>query len=290
MRLYVLALFVASCMSLSLVAGRMMGKKGVVSQVSPPQEVVMENTTHLRVVPVSSTPVPSTAALFIQYPKEGTVLSGNPVWMQVRVTGYVLGSDSDFDRSSEIYNSDMGQTLRVVVDNASYIPINGPSLQPFNEDGFYYDQNYKFQLPMKLQEGFHTLRVYLARSYGESLQEARTFQASYFYVGKQEDRSQIPFLSKPYLTYNEPSEMGHYTEDLPILLDFYLSNCDLSSDGYKVRLSIDGAGVRTLTAWQPYYLYGLSRGRHTIRLELLDAQNRLVPGPFNDNVHKIVVR
>jgi hypothetical protein len=65
-----------------------------------------------------------------------------------------------------------------------------------------------------------------------------------------------------------------------VLLDFYITNCQLSKDGYKVRLTIDGSDQRILTNWVPYYLYGLSKGKHRIKLELLDEKNKVVPGAY----------
>jgi hypothetical protein len=73
------------------------------------------------------------------------------------------------------------------------------------------------------------------------------------------------------------------------LLDFYLSNCDLSPDGYKVRLTVDGTMTRVISSWQPYYISGLKKGTHTIRLELIDEKNLLVPGIFNDNQRTITI-
>ena len=49
-----------------------------------------------------------------------------------------------------------------------------------------------------------------------------------------------------------------------------------------MRLTVDGKVHRTLTSWQPYYIYGLQKGKHTIRLELVDASGKVVAGPFND--------
>jgi hypothetical protein len=72
-------------------------------------------------------------------------------------------------------------------------------------------------------------------------------------------------------------------------LDFLISNCELTPDGYKVRLTIDGNVHRTLTSWQPYYIYGLSKGKHTIRLELLNKEEK-VPGSFNDVTRTIYVQ
>jgi hypothetical protein len=94
-------------------------------------------------------------------------------------------------------------------------------------------------------------------------------------------------LTKPYLTYNQP--VGAFTTLQPILLDFFISNCQLSRDGYKVRLTIDRSDKRILTHWVPYYIYGLSRGTHTIRLDLLDPDGSVIAPLFNDTQKTITV-
>ncbi len=242
----------------------------------------------LRVQPVSRTPEADTVKVVIAVPKPDQVIKSNPVWVQLRVDGFALGADSGmFDRADEIAVSDMGQTIHVVVDNQPYIPMNEQPLDPFTEQGFYYDTSYKFEIPKRLSRGVHTLRVFPARSFGESLKGENTYAAMTFYVGGEEGT--VPDLSKPYLTYNEPSSRMDLSQDQPILLDFYLSNCTLTSDGYKVRLSIDGKVQRTLTLWVPYYIYGLPKGKHTVRLELLGKNDKLVDGPFSDVQETIVV-
>lgn len=243
----------------------------------------------IRVLPVGRTPEPATAALAIAIPQEGAVLSGNPIWVQFRADGYTLGSDSQFARADELVNSEMGQTVHIVVDDMPYFPVNEPAIDPFNEDGFYYDMSYKFQLPIRLKEGMHTIRMFLARSFGEALKGDRVFQVVNFSIGDSGNRS-TKDLSKPYITYNEPSDNFDLVENKPVLLDFFISNCELSSDGYKVRVSVDGKATRTLVAWQPYYIYGLKKGKHTIRLELLDSRNQVVPGPFNNVENTITIK
>lgn len=244
----------------------------------------------IRIVAVNATPEPETVAAVIQLPHEGDVVGGNPVWVQLRVDGYALEADSPFERRYEVANSKLGQTIHVVIDNEPYFAINGPSIQPFNEEGFYYNQSYKFEIPFNMEDGAHTIRIFPARSFGESLKAEKNFQAGTFYVGKETNGSQADVLSRPFLTYNEPSDQTlQLTENKPVLLDFYISNCELSADGYKVRLTIDGKMQRTLVSWRPYYIYGLKKGKHTIRLELLDEKNKVVPGPYNDVQHSIVI-
>lgn len=234
----------------------------------------------VRTLPMTRTPESSTVVLKIVLPKDGAVL-GTPVWVQFRIDGFALGASSQFERASEVAVSKMGQTVHVVVDDHPYFPVNEPAIDPFDESGNYYDTSYKFEIPYRLGKGMHTLRIFSARSFGESLKEENTYSAIQFYVGDQEQNLNVD-LGAPYLTYNEPSSHLPLKAGKPILLDFYLSNVELSPDGYKVRLTIDGKINRIITFWQPYYIYGLKAGRHTIRLELIDSDNKLVPGPFND--------
>jgi hypothetical protein len=247
-----------------------------------------KNRSNFRSMPVVRTPEATTVVLAISVPKEGQVVS-HPVWIQFRIDGFALGAaSSQFERAAEVVNSNMGQTVHVIIDDRPYFPVNEPAIDPFDEGGFYYDMSYKFQVPFRLKEGMHTIRMFPARSFGECLKGDKTFQAMTFYVGSQKEDSNID-LSTPYITYNEPSNELYLVENRPVLLDFYVSNTELSPDGYKVRLTIDGKFNRMLQFWQPYYIYGLKKGKHTVRLELIDPNGQLVPGPFNDIQQKFTV-
>lgn len=249
----------------------------------------MEPSGQIRVMPVPRTPESNTVMLAISSPKNGEVKVRNPVWVQFRLDGYPLGAGSQFDRENEIGVSKMGQTVHVIIDDNPYFPVDEPAIDPFNEDGYFYDTRYKFEIPYTLKHGVHTIRMFPARSYGESLKGDNTFQFAYFYVGNRDDGPNFD-ENQPFLTYNEPSDQIPLTEDRPVLLDFYLRNCELSNDGYKVILTVDGKSKRTLTAWQPYYIYGLKKGKHTIHLQLVNARGQVVKGPFNDVERTIQVR
>ncbi|OGN64692.1 MAG: hypothetical protein A3E80_00360 [Chlamydiae bacterium RIFCSPHIGHO2_12_FULL_49_9] len=252
-------------------------------------KAAMPEKDDLRIMPVVKTPESSTVVLKIAIPAEGTVLRSNPVWIQFRIDGYALGTNSQFARADEIVGTDMGQTIHVVIDNEPYFPVNEPAIDPFNEEGFYYDTSYKFEIPYRLSEGLHVVRMFPARSFGEALKGENTFFATYFYVGSQKKNPGLN-INGPYLTYNEPSDQLPLSAGKPVLLDFYLTNCELSSDGYKVKVTIDGKNRRTLTSWQPYYIYGLGRGRHKVRLQLIDQDDAVVPGDFNDVQRTIIIR
>ena len=74
-----------------------------------------------------------------------------------------------------------------------------------------------------------------------------------------------------------------------MLLDFYVHNCELSKDGYKVEVDIDGSFKQKLARETPYYIYGLRLGHHRIRLRLLDKNSEYVKGPFNDVLRTIKI-
>ena len=249
------------------------------------------NPKGVRIVPVDPTPEGDEVRTIIQYPKNNELKSSSPITGQIKLEGFPLGVDSDFPRKREIDNSSDGQTLHIFVDNQPYFEENEALMDALDDFEEYYDQTVGFEIPFSLQPGMHIIRTFPVRSFRESLKGDGCFDAHIFYYKTKKDNAQID-LAAPYLTYSEPQ--GEYTyskeKPQPILLDFYITNCELSRDGYKVRLTIDNEVQRTLYTWVPYYIYGLKKGMHRIRLELLDEQNAVVPGMLNDIERTIVVR
>jgi hypothetical protein len=234
----------------------------------------------VRLVPVTRTPEPDHVEIEIAYPRQGEVKGGRAE-VQLRLDGFPLGVKSDFPRSSEIYNNPRGQALHVVVDNRPYFSKYVAFVSVLEDFENYYEQKLEFDLQRDLEPGMHVIRVFPVRSFNESLKGDGCFKARVFYVQSREKKLDVD-LNGPYLTYNEPQGSFRYSPKRPILLDFYLTNCQLSEDGYKVRLSIDGRVEETIHQWVPFYIYGLKSGSHTVRLELLDSENKIVPGLFND--------
>ena len=64
-----------------------------------------------------------------------------------------------------------------------------------------------------------------------------------------------------------------------LLLDFFLINVTLGSDGNKVRATINDE-VFMIDEWVPYYIQGLTPGILTIKLELIDADGITDRRPF----------
>lgn len=246
-----------------------------------------ERGGEVRVVPVDRIPEPDSVDIKIAYPRENEVETENPINIQIRLETYALGVYSDFPRAQEIRDSKQGQSVHFIVDGRPYISVNEAIDEMSESDEVDYDQTINTKLSYKLPEGEHMLRVLLVRSFDECLKGTQAFQATRFYVGKKTPALSAD-LSEPYLTYNQPQ--GEFEMKKPVLLDFYLSNTQLSKDGYKVRLTIDRTDKRILTDWTPYYIYGLKKGSHTIKLELLDPHNRVIKPLFDDLERTIVIK
>lgn len=236
----------------------------------------------LRIVPISLIPESESVILRLIFPRPFENKRKNPVNVQMRIEGFSLGVSTKDSRAEQIYNDPEGQSIHVIIDNGPYLSYYQSVEDFLDEDRKLYDKILSFGIPFNLQPGQHVIRAFPVRSYGESLKQDSCFTAETFYFQDRKKTDSLNIdLSKPFLTYNEPQGRFPACVSDPILLDFYLSNCKLSSDGYKVRLSIDNKVIKILTKWTPYYLYGLSRGVHRIQLELLDKSDQLVPGFFN---------
>ena len=84
--------------------------------------------------------------------------------------------------------------------------------------------------------------------------------------------------------------MGSFTYNDPILLDFYVMNAALSSNGNYVALVIDGQEVMKIDSWTPYKILGLARGKHTIAISLFDSKGNPYAEPFGPQKQEIFVK
>ncbi len=246
------------------------------------------NPSTVRVVPMRPTPEADNVKVYITFPKDDEVVSSGSVPLQMRETGFPLGTKSDFERAKQLYNDPEGQNIRVIIDGLPPFGIYKTFVDSLDDNNLYFEKTLNKKIPFSLKQGQHIIRSFPVRSFGESLKRPGCFAASNFYVNDKDETLEVD-LGGPLLTYNEPQGKLPYKKNGAILLDFYLTNTELSKDGYKVRLSIDGGDVRILTDWVPYYLHGLTKGEHEVRLELLDPQNQKVSGAYNDVTKKIVL-
>jgi hypothetical protein len=67
-------------------------------------------------------------------------------------------------------------------------------------------------------------------------------------------------------------------------LDFYVWNCTLSADGYKVKADISNENTgnklsTNITDWKSNFIHNLGAGKSQVTLTLLDKDGKAVDGP-----------
>lgn len=192
-------------------------------------------------------------------PQEGEVVAGPDVSVSFSLANYELAPS--------------GNHVHLILDNEPYIP--------------WYDTSKPYVFK-NVAPGPHVIRAFPSRPWHESWKYPESFSLVRFYVKEKKELAAFD-LMKPYLTYSRPK--GEYAGEnaKKILLDFWLSNCTLSDNGYKVRYTLDGKST-LLTKWEPVWWEGLSPGLHTIVLELLDQDGNLVINGWNRTERTFVVK
>jgi len=233
---------------------------------------------HIAIEPATGSPAYPDAKLTIVSPREGQVFKNatDSVMVIMQVSGIQLGIPTDADSTRGIAYSKQGQHVHIIVDDKPYMADykNG---QPFNVG--------------LLAPGMHTIRAFPSYSWHESIKAPHAFATRTFYVGTApKGAATANSLNGPLLTYSRPKGTYLGGDAAKVLLDFYVSNATLDSNGYKVRLSIDGAAQPDIVKWQPYFISGLAQGKHTIKLELVDPKGAVVPGNYNSAGQEITVQ
>ena len=206
------------------------------------------------------------AALTINSPS-GPVPAG-PVQFAYDVANYQLTDQTE--GGDHCANSKDGQHIHLILNNAPYLA------------------RYTTEFEEDLEAGHYVCMSFLSRSYHESIKNGHAHKVSQFTVGDAE--TEDVDLSSPHMFYSRPK--GEYSGDgaTHILLDFFLVNCDLSEDGYKVKLKVNDSEKFTFTQWSPYVIEGMPMGENWIELELIDAEGSTVNSPFNPVKRSIVLK
>lgn len=222
----------------------------------------------IRLTEVKGSPEYLDAMLEMNAPGFDARLGKGKVTFEFDVKNFALGKQTLDASSKGIANSGDGQHIHLILNNEPYSAL------------------YEVKHTAELKEGRYTVLAFLSRSYHESVKNPEAYVLRQFTVGSAQGN---PIdVTAPHLFYSRPKGeyKGRDTEN--ILLDFYLVNINLSDDGYKVKATINGEDF-VITKWTPYLINGLPAGENTIRLELLDAQDKTVASPFNPVERKITV-
>lgn len=220
------------------------------------------------------------AAALITAPGDSAVADSPNVEAVVEAENFETGIQTETDRADEIANSGNGQHFHLILDNKPYMAN--------------YEAGEPFELG-ELEPGAHTLVAFPSRSYHESVKSDTSYDYVNFYVGEESGEFMLN-LDDPAIIYSRPKGTYKGAGAERIMLDFYLHNVELSSDGHKAQYTIRETGDQegevasvTLTEWAPAFVTGLSSGTYEVTLQLVDSDGNVVPGSMNDTTREITV-
>jgi hypothetical protein len=212
------------------------------------------------------------ARLSLLEPAAGSTVATNEVPFKYELKNYQLTAQTEGPAHHDHANSAQGQHIHNIVDNEPYTA----------------HYNTEFTKPIK--DGSHVVLSFLSRSYHESLKHEGAFDLRVINVGKSTTGPGTGFDTKgQHLFYSRPK--GEYVgnDTKKVMLDFYLVNTSLAGNGNKVRATINGTTF-TIDQWLPHTIEGLPMGESTIKLELIDQDGKVIPGPFNTVERKITLK
>jgi len=240
-------------------------------------------------------------------PKNNATVNSSTVKVKLSLSGDLKGYKPMKDMATQ-----MGNHIHVILDN-----------QPYEA---YYNLDQEFEL-RNVVDGEHTLRFFPSRPWHESYKNTGAFQMVKFTVknggadaakptvtsGNQtmsnanaaSNASQLPEgkdmkeskagavdAAKPLLTYSRPKGEYKGADADAIMIDFWLSNGKLQSDGgeYRIRYAVDGGEAKFIDKWQPIWITGWANGNHSVKVELVDKTGNLVDnGGYNSTTREITV-
>ena len=179
------------------------------------------------------------------------------------VSNYELKAQTSDAPQKMCANSDKGQHIHLIIDNAPYAA------------------KYESSFSHEVADGQHYLLAFLSRSYHESIKtsDAHIAVKGQFVGGKMTESAPV---TEPMLFYSRPkgTYVGKANTD-KIMLDFYLANTTLSPDGNKVKVTVNGKDEFVLDEWKPIFIEGLPMGDNKVKLTLVDNEGNAVAAPLN---------
>lgn len=246
--------------------------KPAAAEAAATDSIYAKNGLNVRPAP-AATAYPG-ATIRLKQPQSGAVVNGQSVPFVFEIENYELGIETPDAASKGLANSGMGQHIHLIVDDGAY------------------SAHYNTEFAEKIATPGHHLGIaFLSRSYHESVKEPGAYQVFEFTTGEDGvSASESVDLAAPMLFYSRPK--GDYTgkETGEVLLDFYLVNTELSEDGNQVEVTINDTDTFRITRWAPYVIEGLPLGKHTIAIELVDANGNPLPSPLGGGKQTITLK
>ena len=179
------------------------------------------------------------------------------------IENYDLGIQTSKNFDYQLANSAKGQHIHFIINNG---PYSAHYMDSFSKD---------------FKKESNVILAFLSRSYHESVKNKDAF------ILTQVGENQVD-LENEFLFYSRPKGTYKGTETEKLLLDFYLVNTEISSNGNKVRATIQDKEF-IIDEWAPYFIKGLPKGEINIKLELIDSNGNLIETPFNSSTRKVIL-
>jgi len=138
------------------------------------------------------------------------------------------------------------------------------------------------------------LVAFPSRANHESVKTKGALAVLDFYVGKKKGDATVD-LKKPILVYSRPKGVYKGDQGNRVLVDFQLINDTLADGKDHVMIDVTGQGIdKDLTAdvksfGAPYYLENLQNGSYTVKLDLLGADGKPLPGAWSSTSRTFTV-
>ncbi len=129
-----------------------------------------------------------------------------------------------------------------------------------------------------LPNGTYQLYAFINRSYRVAVQNEESI-ISRSIVVKNGELTKSTKNEEAALIYNMP--YGKYKKEAAkkIIVDFVLYHIDLESDGKYIKVIINNGNTFEIRENKPYFLEGMTVGKHNCRLELYNKENKLLQPP-----------
>jgi hypothetical protein len=182
------------------------------------------------------------------------------------VKNYELKSQTTDNANKMCSNSAQGQHIHFILDDMPYKAL--------------YEPNNDVVLANNTE---HYLLAFLSRSYHESVKSPGAAILYHFKIDEKGNLKKLDDPKTPMVFYSRPKGDYFGKDTANILLDFYIWNCTLAADGYKVKADITAAANEatsvTLDKWAPKFIQNLGMGKSKIELTLMDKDGKQVEGP-----------
>lgn len=206
----------------------------------------------------------------------------------VLVSNFPIGVDVDSQTldSKGVTKSKHGSRVLLLFSNGRRIYVTKEDVNLLLTQRSYFNKRFRIKIPTDLYQSIEgdnfIMYSLLVNAYGESIKKQDAFYTD-VYCYKHERggmRATQKQLEAPFIVYNEP--FGQVSGS-GILLDFYVRNCIISPTEYKVDVYVDNHKVARVSNWNPYVIENLKKGKHDIRLELIDPTGKIVKNPVSVN-------